>query len=88
MGFIVMTVILFTSHRSKETGVLAGLAIGGTILLLVIIGGPISGSSINPTRSIAPAILAGNLQHLWIYLTAPFIGMFSAGIIWKLMKEK
>lgn len=88
ISFILMIVILFTSQGSKETGVLAGLAIGGTVLLLVVFAGPISGTSLNPTRSLAPAIVTGNAENLWIYLTAPFIGMFSAGIVWRLMKEK
>ncbi len=89
MGFILMIVILFTSQGAKETGILAGLAIGGTILVLVLFGGPISGTSLNPTRSLAPAIVTGkHLEHLWIYLTAPFIGMFGAGIVWGVMKEK
>ncbi len=83
-----MIVILFTSQGSKETGILAGLAIGGTILLLVVFAGPITGTSLNPTRSLAPAVITGNADNLWVYLTAPFIGMFSAGIVWRLMKEK
>jgi aquaporin NIP len=87
ISFILMIVILFTSHGSKETGILAGLAIGGTILLLVVFAGPISGTSMNPTRSLAPAVVTGNAESLWIYLTAPFIGMFLAGITWRVMKE-
>jgi aquaporin NIP len=88
IAFILMTVILFTSQGAKETGVLAGLAIGGTILLLVVFAGPITGTSLNPTRSLAPAVITGNAENLWVYLTAPFIGMFTAGIVWRLMKEK
>lgn len=87
ISFILMTVILFTSQGSKETGILAGLAIGGTILFLVIFAGPISGTSMNPTRSLAPAMITGHAENLWIYLTAPFAGMFLAGISWKLMKS-
>jgi aquaporin NIP len=87
ISFILMIVILFTSHGSKETGVLAGLAIGGTVLLLVIFAGPISGTSLNPTRSLAPAVITGNVENVWIYLTAPFAGMMVAGIVWRLMKE-
>lgn len=85
---VLMLVILFTSQGSKEVGILAGLAIGGTVLMLVIFAGPISGTSLNPTRSLTPAMVSGHLENLWIYLTAPFIGMFSAGIVWSLMKEK
>lgn len=88
IAFILMTVILFTSQGAKETGILAGLAIGGTIMITCIFAGPISGASMNPIRSLAPAIISGHTENLWIYLTAPFIGMFSAGIVWRLMKEK
>jgi aquaporin Z len=89
MCFILMMVILFTSQGAKETGILAGLAIGGTILVLVLFGGPVSGTSLNPTRSIAPAVVSGKyLEHLWIYITAPLMGMFTAGIVWMLLKEK
>ena len=88
LGFILMIVILFTSQGSKETGILAGLAIGGVILIECIFAGPISGASMNPTRSLVPAIVSGHIENLWIYLTAPIIGMFSAGIVWSLMKEK
>jgi aquaporin NIP len=87
ISFILMTVILFTSQGSKETGVLAGLAIGGTVLLLVVFAGPISGTSLNPTRSLAPAVITGHAENLWIYLTAPFAGMMIAGISWRLMQE-
>lgn len=78
MMFVVMLVILRVSVGAKEKGITAGIAIGGTVWLLVLLGGPISGTSLNPTRSLAPAIVSGNFQSLWIYLTAPFLGALIA----------
>lgn len=88
MAFILMLVILFTSQGSKETGVLSGLAVGGIILVEVLFAGPLTNASMNPTRSLAPAIASINFKDIWIYLTAPFLGMFAAGIVWMVMKEQ
>lgn len=78
MTFILMMVILRVSTGSKEKGITAGIVIGATVSFLVLFGGPVSGTSLNPTRSIAPAIVSGNLTNLWIYLTAPFLGVVVA----------
>lgn len=85
MTFILMIVILRVSVGAKEKGITAGIAIGGTVWFLVLFGGPISGTSINPTRSLAPAIVSGNLQAIWIYLTAPFIGALSAVFVHRII---
>lgn len=87
LTFILMITILFTSQGSKETGTMAGLAIGGVVLLEAIFAGPISGASMNPARSFAPAIVSGHLSSLWIYVTAPFIGAFLAVWVWKLLER-
>ena len=86
LTFILMLVILFTSQGSKETGTMAGLAIGGVVLLEAMFAGPISGASMNPVRSLSPAIISGNITTLWIYLTAPFIGAASATFVWRFVK--
>lgn len=78
MMFILMTVILRVSTGAKEKGITAGIAIGATVWLLVLFGGPVSNTGLNPTRSIAPAIVTGNFQSLWIYIVAPFVGALSA----------
>ena len=78
MTFILMMVILRVSTGAKEKGITAGIVIGATVWLLVLFAGPICGTSLNPTRSLAPAVVSGNTQNLWIYLTAPFIGAISA----------
>jgi aquaporin Z len=86
MTFFLMLVVLNVAHGSKEQGLFAGLAIGSTILLECMFGGPISGASLNPARSLAPAVVSGHLEHLWIYLTAPFIGTSLAIPVWRVIK--
>ncbi len=78
MTFILMMVILRVSVGAKEKGITAGIAIGGTVWFLVLFGGPVCGTGLNPTRSIAPAIVTGNFQSLWLYIVAPFAGALSA----------
>lgn len=88
MVFILMLVILRVSTGAKEKGITAGIAIGGTVLMLVLFGGPISATSLNPTRSLAPALVSGNYQSLWIYLTAPFLGAIGAVLAHKVLMKQ
>ena len=78
-----MLVIINVATGSKEQGMFAGLAIGSTVLLEAIFAGPVSGASMNPARSFAPAIISGHTEYLWIYLTATAIGAITAIPIWK-----
>lgn len=75
---LLMFVILSVSTGAKEKGITAGIAIGSVIALEAMFAGPICGASMNPARSLAPAIVSGNLQHLWLYLTAPVLGALVA----------
>jgi aquaporin NIP len=75
---ILMFVILSVSTGAKEKGITAGIAIGSVIALEAMFAGPICGASMNPVRSLAPAVVSGNLQHLWVYLAAPTIGALLA----------
>lgn len=74
LTMILMFVILSVSSGSKEKGVLAGVAIGAVIALEALFAGPICGASMNPARSLAPAIISLRLDSLWIYLVAPVLG--------------
>lgn len=74
LTFFLMFVIIHVSHGAKEKGLMAGVAIGGMVALEAIFAGPITGASMNPARSLAPAVVSGHLDYLWIYLTAPFLG--------------
>lgn len=76
-----MTVILIVVHV-KRLNKLTGVAIGGIIALDVYFLGPISGASMNPIRSLTPAIISGMPDDLWLYLTAPFIGAMIVGMIY------
>lgn len=78
LTFILMFVILCVTSGAKEKGLLAGVAIGGTVALDAMFGGPICGASMNPARSIGPALVSGHLQHIWIYVVAPIIGALIA----------
>jgi aquaporin Z len=71
---ILMFVVLSVASGPKEKGLLAGVAIGGVIAFEVLFAGPISGASMNPARSLAPAIVGGSLGGVWIYLLAPLVG--------------
>lgn len=75
---MLMFVILNVSTGAKEKGITAGIAIGSVIALEALFAGPICGASMNPARSLAPALVAGHLADLWIYLIAPVIGAILA----------
>ena len=87
LTFFLMVVIINVSTGSKEIGTMAAIAVGAVILLEAMFAGPMTKASMNPARSLAPAIISGNLQHLWLYLTAPFIGAILAVVSCKLVKD-
>jgi aquaporin NIP len=87
LTFFLMLVIIQVATGSKEQGMFAGLAIGCTILLEAMFAGPICGASMNPMRSLAPAIISGHLEHIWVYLVAPIAGAAVAIPIWFSIKE-
>jgi aquaporin NIP len=74
LTYFLMIVIINVSTGPKEQGLFAGFAIGSVILLEAMFAGPICGASMNPARSLAPAIVSGHTENLWVYLTAPVIG--------------
>lgn len=88
LSFFLMLVIINVATGSKEQGMFAGLAIGSTVLLEAMFAGPIWGASMNPARSIAPAIVSGHTQHLWIYLAAPTFGAALAVPVWQFLNHK
>jgi MIP family channel proteins len=75
---LLMFVILNVSVGAKERGITAGIAVGSVIALEALFAGPISGASMNPARSFAPALVSQHLAHLWIYLVAPVAGALLA----------
>lgn len=87
LTFFLVIVIMSVSQGSKEIGVMAGIAIGSVVLLEAMFAGSITGASMNPARSIAPAIVSGNIQTLWIYILAPTMGALVAGQTWRYINE-
>lgn len=83
LTFFLMLVIIHVATGSKEQGMFAGLAIGSTVLLEAMFAGPICGASMNPIRSISPAVVSGHAEHLWIYIIAPILGAALAILVWK-----
>jgi len=75
---ILMLVILSVSTGGKEKGIMAGIAVGAVVGLEAMFAGPISGASMNPARSIGPALISGHIEYLWIYIVAPIIGALFA----------
>src|SRR5204863_6608087 len=71
---LLMFVILGVSTGAREKGITAGIVVGSVIALEAMFAGPISGASMNPARSLGPALVSGQIANLWIYLTAPVIG--------------
>jgi len=88
LTFFLMLVIIHVTTGSKEQGMFAGLAIGSTILLEAMFAGPICGASMNPARSLSPAVVSRHYEHLWIYLTAPVAGATLAIPVWNILKDR
>ena len=87
LTYFLMLVILFVSQNKSVTQ-FTGMAVGATVLLEAMFAGPITGASMNPARSIAPAVISGNTSSLWIYILAPTLGAILASLTWKFMKEE
>ncbi|MFR9503218.1 MAG: MIP family channel protein [Rikenellaceae bacterium] len=88
--FIFVLVVLGTTAKESGTPKFAGLVIGLTLILVHIVCIPITGTSVNPARSIAPAIFAGGqaLSQLWVFITAPFVGAILATWAWRALESK
>ena len=86
MTAFLMFVILAVATDTRAVGEAAAIAIGGTIGLDAMFGGPISGASMNPVRSLAPGLVSGDLHAIWIYLTAPIVGAAVGGLAYQLVR--
>jgi aquaporin Z len=85
---LLMFVILSVSAGAKEKGITAGIAVGAVIGLEALFAGPISGASMNPVRSLAPAVVSRHVESLWVYLTAPILGATVAVFACRCVHEK
>lgn len=83
-----MFVIMAVATDTRAVGAAAAIAIGGTVGLDALFGGPVTGASMNPARSLGPALAAGEWTDLWIYLTAPFVGAALGALAYQLVRGK
>jgi len=86
LSAFLMFVILAVATDTRAVGEAAAIAIGGTIGLDAMVGGPISGASMNPMRSLGPALVSGDLHALWLYLVAPVLGTSVGGLACQLVR--
>lgn len=83
LSFFLMFVIIAVATDTRAVGTMAGAVIGATVMMNALIGGPLTGASMNPARSLAPALAEGQLTGLWIYLLAPTSGATLAALLYE-----
>lgn len=86
LTYFLMLVIINVSTGSKEVGMMAGIAIGGVVLLEAMFAGPMTNASMNPARSLGPALLSGHWEHQWLYMIAPIVGAILAVLTCRVIK--
>jgi aquaporin Z len=86
LTLILMVVILCVATGAKEKGIMAGVAVGAVIAVEALFAGPVSGASMNPARSLAPALVTLRLEGLWIYLAAPVLGAAGGVVVWRCLR--
>jgi aquaporin Z len=84
--FLLMAIILNVSTGHMEKGIMAGVAVGGTIAFSALVAGPVSGASLNPARSLGPALAAGAWQAQWIYIVGPVLGAVLASPVCRVLQ--
>jgi aquaporin NIP len=87
LTFFLMLVITAVATDIRAVGQAAALAIGGTVAFGALVGGPISGASMNPARSLGPAMVGGDLTGIWIYLAAPVLGAAAAALAYRALRS-
>ncbi|VVB89109.1 Aquaporin AqpM [uncultured archaeon] len=88
MTFFLMLVIISVATDVRVKPEVSGIAIGGVVALDALFGGAISGASMNPARSLGPAIIGGIFDYQWIYLIAPVIGSLIAVVIYEYIRTE
>jgi MIP family channel proteins len=86
LTFFLMFVIMAVATDTRAVGEAAAIAIGGTVGLDAMFGGPVSGASMNPARSIGPAFVSGELNALWIYILAPLAGAALGALVYQFIR--
>ena len=88
LSFFLMFVIMAVATDTRAVGEAAAIAIGGTVGLDAMFGGPITGASMNPARSLGPGIIAGDLRAIWVYLLAPILGAAVAALAYAFIRGR
>ena len=88
LSAILMFVIMAVATDTRAVGEAAAIAIGGTIGLDAMFGGPISGASMNPMRSMGPAFVSGDLHALWVYIVAPVLGASIGALLYQFVRSE
>ena len=86
LSFFLMFVIMAVATDTRAVGEAAAIAIGGTVGLDAMFGGPITGASMNPARSLGPGLVAGELRAVWVYLLAPILGAAIAAVAYAFIR--
>ena len=86
LTFFLMLVIMAVATDTRAVGEAAALAVGGTVALGALVGGPVSGASMNPARSLGPALVSGELEALWVYLLAPLVGASLGTVVYQFLR--
>ena len=88
LSFFLMFVIMAVATDTRAVGEAAAIAVGGTVALDAMFGGPISGASMNPMRSLAPALVSGDLHALWLYIVAPILGASLGALTYRFVRSE
>jgi len=86
LTFFLMFVIMAVATDYRSVGKVAGFAIGGTVMLDALFGGPICGASMNPARSFGPALMSGNWNHFLAYVFGPLFGAILGAIVYNFIR--
>lgn len=88
LTFFLMFVIISVATDTRAVGSMAGAAIGSTVMLCALVGGPVTGASMNPARSLAPNIFQSEFNSLWLYTLAPIVGAVLAALLYEWIKNQ
>ena len=88
LTFFLMLVIVAVATDTRAVGEAAAIAIGGTVALDALFGGPVTGASMNPARSLGPALVSGETSSLWVYLLAPLCGAAAGAVVYQLLRSR
>ena len=88
ISFNLLFVVTAVATDTRAVGELAGIAVGATVMLNILVGGPLTGASMNPVRTLGPAVAAGNYRQIWIYIVAPTAGAITGAAVYTFVKLK